>query len=85
MSTMSMKKTQTVKTQTCGDCLHYAACQAWNIGNLANALSTTCANFEGDNVVRLPPEMTLTGDDRQFIVEVMKLRQRGYHLRIADH
>lgn len=31
---------------TCGDCIHYCACQSWNIGNLANALSTTCANFE---------------------------------------
>jgi hypothetical protein len=30
----------------CGDCIHYCACQSWNIGNLANALSTTCANFE---------------------------------------
>ena len=31
---------------TCGDCIHYCACQAWNIGSLENALSATCVNFE---------------------------------------
>lgn len=34
------------KGPVCGDCIHYAACQAWNIGNLANAMTVSCANFE---------------------------------------
>lgn len=30
----------------CGDCLHYNACAAWNIGSLANTEAGGCVNFE---------------------------------------
>lgn len=30
----------------CWNCVHYEACQSWNIGNLATALSGACAKFE---------------------------------------
>lgn len=32
--------------QICGDCLHYNACAAWNIGSLANTEARNCINFE---------------------------------------
>lgn len=32
--------------QICGDCLHYNACAAWNIGSLANTDAGNCINFE---------------------------------------
>lgn len=32
--------------QICGDCLHYNACAAWNIGSLANTEAGNCINFE---------------------------------------
>lgn len=32
--------------QICGDCLHYNACAAWNIGSLANTEAGGCVNFE---------------------------------------
>lgn len=32
--------------QICGDCLHYNACAAWNIGSLANTDAGSCINFE---------------------------------------
>lgn len=31
---------------TCGECIHYAACAAWNVGDITNALAKTCANYE---------------------------------------
>ena len=29
----------------CGDCLHYGACAAWNIGSLANTEAGNCVNY----------------------------------------
>lgn len=34
------------REQKCADCIHLAACQAWNVGSIVNALSTQCANYE---------------------------------------
>lgn len=31
--------------QICGDCLHYYACAAWNIGSLANTEAGSCVNY----------------------------------------
>ena len=31
--------------QICGDCLHYNACAAWNIGSLANTEAGSCVNY----------------------------------------
>lgn len=31
--------------QICGDCLHYNACAAWNIGSLANTDAGSCVNY----------------------------------------
>lgn len=31
--------------QICGDCLHYYACAAWNIGSLANMEAGSCVNY----------------------------------------
>lgn len=54
----------------CGDCLHYNACAAWNIGGLANTDAGNCINYaKGDDritkkaaidaIVRLPDDFTL--------------------------
>ena len=29
----------------CYDCVHYEACQAWNVGDIKKALSHSCVNF----------------------------------------
>lgn len=29
----------------CGDCVHYAACAAWNIGSLLHTNAGSCVNF----------------------------------------
>ena len=31
--------------RTCWECLHYEACQAWNIGTLVNTDATHCVNY----------------------------------------
>ena len=32
--------------KVCGDCIHEAACNSWNIGTLSNADATSCINYE---------------------------------------
>lgn len=42
-----MAKRKEVKpVRKCGDCIHEAACQSWNIGTLSNADATSCINYE---------------------------------------
>ena len=65
--------------QICGDCLHYNACAAWNIGSLANADAGNCINFEhihlydSVEVVRCKDcelwGRTLSEEDRQRCIE----------------
>lgn len=41
-----MNKRQNNKSPViCGDCVHYAACSAWNFGSLRNTNAGSCANY----------------------------------------
>lgn len=37
--------------RVCGDCLHFAACQSWNVGSLLNAEAWRCANFAPESML----------------------------------
>lgn len=41
-----MQKSNNAKLKKCSDCIHEAACGAWNIGSLCDADATSCANYE---------------------------------------
>ena len=44
---MSYSKPKTAsKNGICADCIHFKACSAWNIGDLYNADTTRCVNYE---------------------------------------
>lgn len=48
------KKNKQESKQQCGDCKHYYACAAWNIGSITNMDGTNCANFERYDVNTAP-------------------------------
>lgn len=50
---MAEKSISREPEQICGNCIHIAACQSWNVGFLDNTDATHCVNFERSNWDRL--------------------------------
>lgn len=40
-----MKKKTVKPDRICFECLHYEACQSWNIGSLVNTAADNCVNY----------------------------------------
>jgi hypothetical protein len=40
--------------RVCGDCVHFAACAAWNIGSIMSMDATHCVNYEQPTVDAVP-------------------------------
>lgn len=40
------KEKDGTRNRICGDCVHYYACSAWNVGSLLHTDAATCANYE---------------------------------------
>ena len=59
-----MMKKKTVKPdRICFECLHYEACQSWNIGSLARTAADNCVNYRASVDVRPVVRGTWVGID----------------------
>ena len=47
-----MKKKTVKSDRICFECLHYEACQSWNIGSLVKTAADNCVNYRASVDVR---------------------------------
>ena len=69
----------------CGDCLHVAACMAWNNGRLYDADATHCVNFQPAADVRpvVRGKWIWTVADDEYLGEYWKCNLCGEHSYIG--
>ena len=77
-----MKKKTVKPDRICFECLHYEACQSWNIGSLVKTAADNCVNYRasvnrGKNVTEENPVDQLICSECGLILE-------GYHRRVID-